>query len=190
MKPIFSSELLNFCGIIRMYEHSTCEIALLSGQNSPVWWPTPPMPPLQTNLDDSSPQARSSSHPNAVPDLPANLSRKVYASAPVPPATSGSLAQLPLPVPSNAPALCGWSWSPETSPWFSDPLGRWSPFSFRQKAVGALPDGGEVLHGQYRRLFRSPCSCPAKRVLSAGSKCSRVFRGRSGFGLERLSSTT
>src|SRR5438132_11739571 len=137
MKPVFPSEPLNFCGIIRVYEHSTCEIPLLSGQNLALWRPAPAVRSLQKNLDDSPPQARSPSYPDARPNPQPDLSRTVHASAPVQPPVSGSPAEFPLSISTSASALCDPRQSPSTSPRASHPL----PQALPRGPLTLLADG-------------------------------------------------
>ncbi len=177
---VYPSEITLGFGIIRMYEHKTCEVPLLPCRYSSIWAPASSMLQLQTDLDNSTEEARSASNSNAAQYFQPSISGKIHPSTFDSTTSWHAFAEPSVPIPPSVAQSCDSAQLAKPSSGTFDSSGRWTAIPLSQKAMGTVFDRGEILFRKNCRLFRSHASPRQGRCLPMGASFGRSARKRSG----------
>ena len=139
-----------------MHELPACEIPLLWCSRPPVWTATSAMHPVQTHLDHSPPEARTSSSSNSGLRPPSRVRAGLHAGPALFQTSRRCPGGLSLPLSASTAPVCCSIQPPEDSDRASRALSRWPLVSVRRPAMGSLFDRAQTLPAQLRDLPRSP----------------------------------
>jgi len=157
-----------FCGLVRMHELPACEIPLLWSASLSFWTPPPTVFGLQTYVDDSAEEARSSGSSQRPHNPSPRLRGRLHASPIGNVAPRYGVAHVSVSLPESTRAFCSPTQPAASAIWTVGAPGRRIVVPVQAQTMGTVSDGAEVLSGSSRRVPGSRVGCGQRNTRTLG----------------------
>jgi hypothetical protein len=157
-----------FCGLVRMHELPACEIPLLWSASLSFWTPPPTVFGLQTYVDDSAEEARSSGSSQRAHNPSSRLRGRFHASPIGNVAPRYGVAHVSVSLPESTRAFCSPTQPTASAIWNVGAPGRWIVVPVQAQTMGTVSDGAEILSGASGCVPGSRVGCGERNTRTLG----------------------